>query len=143
MLKKTINYTDFNGNERTEEHYFNLTQTELVEVALGLPDGLSENEISESNKQQAALTLMDNLGKEGLFNFIKDLMLKSYGIKSADGKRFEKSEQISTEFSQTLAFDKMFMELMTDDIAAADFVNSVIPKDIADNLKNKNQAKLN
>lgn len=137
MLTKTITYNDFDGNLRTEKHYFNLTQTELVEVALGLPNGLSESEISEENKQQAALTLMDKLGSDGLFKFIKDLMLKAYGRKSEDGKRMEKSEQISKEFSETLAFDQMFMELMTDDIAAANFVNEIIPKDIADNLKSK------
>lgn len=137
MLTKTITYKDFDGNQRTEKHYFNLTQTELVEVALGLPNGLSESEISEENKQQAALTLMDKLGSDGLFKFIKDLMLKAYGIKSADGKRMEKSEKISKEFSETLAFDQMFMELMTDDIAAAEFVNAIIPKDIADKIPNK------
>lgn len=137
MLTKTITYKDFDGNLRTEKHYFNLTQTELVEVALGLPNGLSESEISEENKQQAALTLMDKLGSDGLFKFIKDLMLKAYGRKSEDGKRMEKSEQISKEFSETLAFDQMFMELMTDDIAAANFVNEIIPKNIADNLKSK------
>lgn len=143
MLAKTITYKDFDGNQRTEKHYFNLTTTELIEVALGLPDGISENEISEDNKQQAALTLMDKLGSDGVFKFIKDLMLKSYGIKSADGKRMEKSEEISKEFSETLAFDQMFMELMTDDIAAANFVNSIIPQDVASNIGNKNQAKLN
>lgn len=137
MLTKTITYKDFDGNQRTEKHYFNLTQTELVEVALGLPNGLSESEISEENKQQAALTLIDKLGSDGLFKFIKDLMLKAYGIKSADGKRMEKSEKISKEFSETLAFDQMFMELMTDDIAAAEFVNAIIPKDIADKIPNK------
>ena len=137
MLTKTITYKDFDGNQRTEKHYFNLTQTELVEVALGLPNSLSESEISEENKQQAALTLMDKLGRDGLFKFIKDLMLKAYGIKSADGKRMEKSEKISKEFSETLAFDQMFMELMADDIAAAEFVNAIIPKDIADKIPNK------
>lgn len=137
MLTKTITYKDFDGNQRTEKHYFNLTLTELVEVALGLPNGLSESEISEENKQQAALTLMDKLGSDGLFKFIKDLMLKAYGIKSADGKRMEKSEKISKEFSETLAFDQMFVELMNDDIAAAEFINAIIPKDIADKFPNK------
>ena len=130
MLKKTITYTDFDGNTRTEDHYFNLTKTELTEIALGLPDGIDESEITEAN-EKAAMTIIDKLGKDGVFKFIKELILKSYGIKSADGKRFQKSEEISKEFSETLAFDQFFMELMTDDVKAAEFVNSIIPKDIS------------
>ena len=136
MLKKKITYTDFNGNERTEDHYFNLTKTELTEIALGLPDGMDESEITEAN-EQAAMTIIDKLGKDGVFKFIKELILKSYGIKSSDGKRFQKSEEISKEFSETLAFDQFFMELMTDDVKAAEFVNSIIPKDVANGIKTK------
>ena len=136
MLKKKITYTDFNGNERTEDHYFNLTKTELTEIALGLPDGIDESEITEAN-EQAAMTIIDKLGKDGVFKFIKELILKSYGIKSSDGKRFQKSEEISKEFSETLAFDQFFMELMTDDVKAAEFVNSIIPKDVANGIQSK------
>ena len=135
-LKKKITYTDFNGNERTEDHYFNLTKTELTEIALGLPDGMDESEITEAN-EQAAMTIIDKLGKDGVFKFIKELILKSYGIKSSDGKRFQKSEEISKEFSETLAFDQFFMELMTDDVKAAEFVNSIIPKDVANGIQTK------
>ena len=136
MLKKKITYTDFNGNERTEDHYFNLTKTELTEIALGLPDGMDESEITEAN-EQAAMTIIDKLGKDGVFKFIKELILKSYGIKSSDGKRFQKSEEISKEFSETLAFDQFFTELMTDDVKAAEFVNSIIPKDVANGIQTK------
>lgn len=132
MLKKTITYKDYDGVERTEDHYFNLTQTELAEIALDLPDGISEIDVTESN-EKAAMKLIDKLGGKGVFKFIKDLMLKSYGIR-VDGRRFEKSEKISTEFSQTLAFDTMFMELVSDDVAAANFVNAVIPAEAASKL---------
>lgn len=141
MLKKTVNYVDFNGNNRTEDCYFNLTQTELAEILFQVPGDVTENlyqDDSEQAKEQAALKLIDKLGGDGVFQFVKDLMLKSYGIKSQDGRRFEKSEQISTEFSQTLAFDTLFMELMKDDVAAAEFVNGVIPANLASNIQNKN-----
>ena len=98
MLKKTITYTDFDGNKRTEDHYFNLTQTELVEITLNMPDGMSESDVA-GNNEQAALRIIDRLGGDGVFSFIKELILKSYGIKSTDGKRFEKSDKISKEFS--------------------------------------------
>lgn len=132
MLKKTITYTDFDGNERTEDCYFNLTQTELTEIALNMPSDISTN-ITEVN-EQAVAGIIDKLGGDGVFKFVKELMLKSYGIKSADGRRIEKSEQLSTEFSQTLAFDQMFMELMSDDEAAANFVNAIIPSNLANNI---------
>lgn len=141
MLKKTITYKDFDGNERTEDHYFNLTQTELAEIALGLPDGLSEIDAAESN-EQAAMKMINKLGGDGVFKFIKELMLKSYGIR-VDGRRFEKSDQISREFSQTLAFDAMFMELMTDDVAAANFVNAVIPAEAANKFIGTNTPSVN
>ena len=141
MLKKTITYKDFDGNERTEEHYFNLTQTELAEIAIGLPDGISEIDVTESN-EQAGQKLLDKLGGDGVFKFLKDLMLKSYGIR-VDSRRFEKSDQISREFSQTLAFDAMFMELMTDDVAAAKFVNAVIPAEAANKLIGTNTPSAN
>lgn len=141
MLKKTVTYVDFNDNKRTEDCYFNLTQTELAEILFQVPGEVTENlyqDDSEEAKEQAALKLIDKLGGDGVFQFVKELMLKSYGIKSQDGRRFEKSEQISTEFSQTLAFDTLFMELMKDDVAAAEFVNGVIPANLASNIQNKN-----
>ena len=130
MLKKTITYKDFDGNARTEDHYFNLTQTELVEITLNMPDGMSESDVA-GNNEQAALRIIDRLGGDGVFSLIKELILKSYGIKSSDGKRFEKSDKISKEFSETLAFDQMFMEMMQNDKAASDFITAVIPADLA------------
>ena len=98
MIKKTAKYVDFDGNERTEDCYFNLTQTELVEMAMDLPDGFSDsfgNDPSKIDQDAAAIKLIDTLGNKGILEFIKTLVLKAYGIKSADGRRFEKSEEIS------------------------------------------------
>lgn len=139
MLKKTVQYTDFDGNDRTEELYFNLTQTELVEMAMELPDGIADSVGSDPTKideNAAAVKLMEALGDKGVLSFIKNLLLKSYGIKSEDGRRFEKSEKISTEFSQTLAFDTILMDLMSNDVEAANFVNNVIPSKLVDKINN-------
>lgn len=129
MLKKVVNYEDFDGNERTETLYFNMMQTELVDFALDLPEGLSDSLGDDPNaiSEQAAISLMDTLGQKGIMEFVKKLVLKSYGIKSDDGRKFEKSEEISKEFSQTIAFDMLMMELMTDENKAIAFVNAVIP----------------
>lgn len=120
MLKKTIKYQDYNGTERTEDHYFNLSKAEIMEMEMSTAGGLSEM-IQNVVKAQDAPSII---------KIFKDLILKSYGEKSPDGKRFIKSEELSTAFSQTEAYSQLFMELATDADEAAAFVNGIIPKDI-------------
>lgn len=120
MLKKIITYTDYNGVERTEPFYFNLSKAELMEMELGVTGGMTEmlNKIINA--------------KDGpsLMKTFKEMIMKSYGIKSDDGKRLIKSEELSIAFTQTDAYSVLFMELITDDKAAADFVNGIIPNEI-------------
>lgn len=135
MYKKTITYNDFDGNERTEDAYFNLTKTEMIEFALELPDGVSNTvDPTEMDTDKAASKIASMLGKKGVFNFIKDLILKSYGIRKEDGRRFEKSDQIRAEFAQTMAFESIMDEFMSDDIAAANFVKAVIPDKVSNKI---------
>lgn len=126
MLKKTITYTDYNGNDQTEDCYFHLNRTELMDIALDLPDGIVD---SSDDAKEVSMHLVDKLGTKGLFEFIKNVVKKSYGIKSADGRRFEKSDAITLEFTQTPMFDQIMTEFTTDDEAAANFINAVIPAD--------------
>ena len=142
MLKKTIKYTDYNGVERVEDHYFNLNQFELTEFAAELPDGLFEavNEGSDRTQQQTAICIHDKLGGKGIIEFIKKLVIKSYGVKSSDGKRFIKNQKLCDEFVQSIAFDTFMMELMSDDMAAANFVNAIIPANLAAKLAEKEKA---
>ena len=139
MLKKTVNYVDFDENSRTEDLYFNLTKTELIDIAMDLPENVTSEMSKEGDTpdEAAALKMIESLGGKGVIDFIKNIVLKSYGIKSEDGKRFIKNEQLTTEFSQTLAYDTIVTELLTDDKAASDFVNAVIPKDIVDKIGNQ------
>lgn len=120
MLKKTITYTDYNGSERTEDFYFNLTQAELMEMELSTTGGLAE-------MIQKIVAAQD---APSIIKVFKDLVLKAYGEKSPDGKRFIKSDELATAFSQTEAYSVLFMELATDSKAAADFVNGIIPSNI-------------
>lgn len=138
MLKKTVNYEDFDGNKRTEDLYFNLTKLEATEFALDLPDEITDEVAKEgasAANMEAATRIVQKLGGKGIIDYIRKLVLKSYGIKSEDGKRFIKSEEISTEFSQTMAFDNLMMELLTDDNAASNFITAVIPSDLAEAAK--------
>lgn len=138
MLTKTVKYKDFDGNERIENLQFHLSKVELIEMSLDLPDGVSEAIGNDPNNidETAAMRILETLGGKGVLDFIKKLLLKSYGIKSADGRSFEKSEELSRKFSQTLAFDELVMELMSNEELAANFVNSIIPADAADKMPN-------
>lgn len=127
MLKKTISYTDYNGVERTEDFYFNLSKAELMEMELTTAGGLAET-IQKIIKTQDA---------PAIIKIFKDLILKAYGEKSSDGKRFIKIDEnghlLSNAFSQTEAYSNLFMELASNDKAAADFVNGIIPSNMSKN----------
>ena len=117
MLKKTITYTDYNSVERTEAFYFNLTKAELMEMEIGTTGGMAD----------MIKRIVDAKDAPAIIKIFKELVLKAYGEKSADGKRFVKSEEISNGFAQTEAYSQLFMELATDADAAAAFVNGIIP----------------
>lgn len=119
MLKKSITYTDYNGSERTEDFYFNLSKAEIMEMEMSTTGGLAET-------IQRIVALQD---APAIIKIFKDLVLKAYGEKSPDGKRFIKSDEIAMAFSQTEAYSILFMELATDADAAAKFVNGIVPVD--------------
>lgn len=120
MITKEIIYTDYNGQERTEKYQFNFTKAELTEMELSVNGGLSAmmERIKETDDRPE------------LMRIFKDLILKAYGVKSADGKRFVKSDELRTEFSQTEAYSELYMELVTNTESAITFFNGLIPNDI-------------
>ena len=130
MITRTVNYTDFDGNQRKEKIYFNLTQFEATEIAMDMPDGIVE-EVNEGDVNTTAMHLVEKLGNKGVVEFIKNIVLKAYGVKSSDGRRFIKSPELSKEFSETPMFSSLMIELMTDDEAASKFINAVIPPELA------------
>ena len=140
MVKKTVKYEDFNGVERTEDVYFNLTELEVMELATELPDEMVESLGKNPNKENAAKAV-SSLGTKGIIEFIKTLMLKSYGVKSEDGRTFIKNEKVREEFQYGGAFSAIAVELMTDDEAASEFVNKIISAKLAaklaDAIRNK------
>ena len=120
MLVKTITYTDYDGNKRTEQFRFNLSKAEVAEMELSVGGGLSR-------KLQQIINEQD---QQKIIEMFKEIILKSYGIKSDDGKRFEKSKEISDAFSQTEAYSELFMELATNAEAATVFVNGIVPQQL-------------
>lgn len=123
MIKETITYTDYNGNERTEDFWFHLSKAELTKMELSTTGGLSEY----------LKRIIDAQDGKTLVTIFEDLILKSYGEKSADGKRFIKSKELSEAFKQTEAYSNFFMKLATDDEAAIKFINGVVPADLSEN----------
>lgn len=120
MLKKTIKYTNFSGVERERTLYFDLTKAELTMLGLSVDGGL---DVVLTNLMEA-----ENI-PELIQNFEKILLL-SYGEKSEDGERFIKGDDISRKFKESPVYDEIFMELITDEKKAADFINAVMPDDI-------------
>src|SRR5687767_7473150 len=120
MLKKSITYENYSGEKVTEDFYFHLTKAELVELEVSHKDGLSE-----SLKKIVASEDGGQIIKE-----FKNIVLKAYGVKSPDGRRFIKNDQLRQEFESTEAYSVLFMELVTDAGAAAEFVNGVVPQDV-------------
>lgn len=121
MHKEVITYTDYDGNERTETFYFNLNKAEITEMELSITGGLSESLRSIIEKKDVPNTIAT----------IKDIILRSYGIKSPDGKRFQKSKEISEEFEQSEAYSELFMKMLSNSEYAAKFMNAIIPADLA------------
>ena len=118
MLKKTITYTDYNGMERTEDFYFNLTKAELIEMQYSIGGGLKE-------RLESIIKTQD---QPSIIREFKKLILLAYGEKSPDGRQFMKSEEISKHFECTEAYSILFMELATDADKASEFVNGITPK---------------
>lgn len=130
MVKKTITYEDYNGEEVSEDFFFHMSQAELIELEVSFKGGLSE---------QLKRIIEAEDPKELIAEF-KHILLLSYGKKSDDGRRFVKNQAIRDDLQASPAYDKLFMELVTDAGKAAEFINGVIPKGMAEQAAKVAQA---
>ena len=122
VLKKTITWEDFNGEEVSEDFFFHLSKAELVELEMSYEGGMSEW-FKKIIAAQDGKTIME---------FVKKIILASYGQKSADGRRFVKTQELRDDFAQTEAYSSLFMSLVTDAEATAEFANGILPQGLAD-----------
>lgn len=118
MRKETITYTDYNGLEKTEDFYFHFTEAEVMELELTTHGGLVET-------MQQMIKTKD---VPSIVSSVKNILLKAYGVKSPDGRRFIKSQELSTEFSQTPAYSILWMQIVQDDKKASEFFTEIVPK---------------
>ena len=116
MITKTITYTDFNGEQRTEKFSFNLSESELADWELDVKGTLTEH----------IKRISETIDVPQLKNLYKEIIDRSYGVKDADGRRFRKSTEILQEFKDTNAYSELYMVLLSDDKAAVEFINGVI-----------------
>ena len=128
MQKETITYVDNNGITRTEDFMFNLTEQELVDMQLTTAGGYSET----------VKAIIDAKDQPALIAIFKELLLKSYGKKTPDGRRFDKSKEIVDDFVHCPAYSILYMRLVTDDQYAAKFISGLIPADLAEKVKQQN-----
>lgn len=131
MIKETITYVDYNGIERTEDAYFNLTKAEIMKMEMSTKGGLAEmiQRVVQAQDQVAIIQIFE------------DLIHKSYGVKTPDGKGFRKTKEDLDEFISTPAYSELFMKLATDADAASRFINGVVPADMAKQIAEQNGAK--
>lgn len=125
MYTTTINYEDYDGNPRTKEAHFHLSKAELLELQVSWDGGL----------EKVLQKIIEEKDQKRMIEMFKMIILKSYGVKSLDGNRFEKSQAITDEFTQTEAYSELFMKLATDDKAAAEFINGIMPKSLMEDAK--------
>lgn len=127
MLKKTMTYEDCEGNKVTEDFWFNLTQAEIVKLNYYCPGGLE--------------VYAKRCEKDGRYYDILELFEKiicmAYGEKSADGKRFIKSKELTESFIQTEAYSNLFMELISNPEAGQIFIKGITPKGFVNSTQNK------
>lgn len=126
MIKKTITFTDYNNNVRKEDFYFNLSKAELAIMEMGTKGGMVEmiNRIIDAQDSPA------------LIKIFQDFIQRSYGVKTPDGRGFVKRKEDLEDFMSTEAYSQLFMELVTDSKAAAEFINGIIPTDLANEASN-------
>lgn len=125
MLKKTLTYTDYNGTERTESYYFHFNEAEILDMEMSVEGGFAER----------VQRIVDAKDQTSLLKVIKKFVIDAYGVKSEDGKRFIKNDAVRAEFVESPAYSAIFMELITNDVLAAEFVNGVVPDSMKDKLK--------
>jgi hypothetical protein len=124
MIKKTVTYQDLNGNDRTESFYFHYYESEILEMELSVEGGFKER----------IQRIIDAKDQPSLIREIKAFVLNAYGVKSDDGKRFIKNDDVRAAFEQCPAYSKIFMELVMDDKVASEFVKGVVPAEMSDRV---------
>lgn len=129
MYQRTIEYEDYNGNNRKETFFFNLSKHQIQDLEWRTPGGI-ENYMKR---------VIETLDGQKMADFFKWLIKESYGVKDLEGRRFMQSEEIFKAFEETPAYDILYMDLATNDKAAAEFINGIFPKEAVEAVKKQKE----
>ncbi len=134
MLKKTITYNDYDGNARTDDFWFNLSQAELAEMDV------------ESGGMQKRLEMISSTNDpKEIMRIFKDIVMRAYGERTADGK-FRKVDsngyRLANDFVQSEAYSELFFELFNDANKASEFMISLLPKNVQDEARKVAEEKI-
>ena len=117
MWKFTAEYEDWNGNPRKRELLFNLTVAEMYSLQNSVKGGIE-------TYYQRILDEQDNVA---LYKRFEDLVKLTYGVKSDDGERFIKNDEVYNSFKESAAYDVFMQYLLTTEDGAAKFINGIMP----------------
>ena len=131
MLKQTVEYKDYNGATRRDTLYFNLTEFELIEIQTESERGI-EVDLKEA---------IENEDTKGILKFVKILVTNGYGVKSSDGRFFEKSPEILNRFVSSAAYSPFIMDLFTDiQGKMVPFINGIMPQGLIERAEQMKKA---
>lgn len=145
MIAKTVTYTDYDGNEVSEKLYFNLNVMELRHIKFeGIPERVSiKNYLEKLLKEIKELSETDNADEKEakldiVYSLVEQLIVKSYGVKTDDGRSFMKSKEIAENFRNSAAFESIYIDFLTNPSLIPDFVNGILPKNAMDKINAAN-----
>jgi hypothetical protein len=125
MHARTMTYTNFDDEEVTEVFHFNMSKSDIIRLEAEKKGGFSEY-LKEMVKTEDTPTLLAQFER---------ILLMSFGIKSPDGKHFDKSEEISARFKNHAAYDKLFWEIFNDQDKLAEFLIEIAPKETKEAMR--------
>ena len=128
MVKKTITYTDFEGNEVTKDFYFNISKMEFRELDRRIPGGL----------ERFIDTVRTEKDPDKMLDLMNLLILESYGEISEEG-RFVKEDargrRLSNYFKISEAWDVLFTNMLQNENELSEFLTGIVPQDVANGAK--------
>lgn len=135
MLKKTITYTDYNGNQQTDDFYFSLNEADLIDMEVEASEYSTPDDNGDTGYKAMLNAIIKAQDAKALMRIFKDLIRRSYGVKTADGKHFYKGDEVYNDFVSSPAYSQLILDLLTNTEHATEFANGVFPRNLLTQLE--------
>lgn len=135
MLTKNITYTDLNGKERTDQYMFHMSKADVIrlEAELSTPEEFEDG--STTALERVINKFVETKNIHEIVMFFEDLIKRSFGVKSEDGRSFLKYLDASDAFMQSPAYDVLLIELLSNEQNAIAFFSAILPDDISPSIE--------